>query len=62
MTENTVNKINEKNIPPLVMNLNLSIDNKGILRSRGRITKCLYFDYNVHYLVLLPKGHRFTSL
>ena len=32
------------------------------MRSRGRIAKCLYFDYNVYNPVLLPKGHKFTSL
>ena len=53
---------NENKVPPLVMNLNLFIDNKGIIRSRGRIAKCLYFNYDVHNPILLPKGHRFTSL
>ena len=51
-----------KNVPPLVSNLNAFLDEKGILRSRGRISKCLYFNYNVHNPVLLPRGHRFTAL
>ncbi|XP_068204658.1 uncharacterized protein [Palaemon carinicauda] len=33
-----------------------------ILRSRGRIAKCLYFDYNVYNPVLPPKVHKLTSL
>ena len=32
------------------------------MRSRGRIAKCLYFDYSVYNPVLLPKGHKFASL
>ena len=49
-------------VPPLVMNLNLFFDEKGVLRSRGRISKCLYFNFDVHNPVLLPREHRFTSL
>ena len=55
-------KERDKRVPPLVNNLNLFIDEKGILRSRGRISKCLYFNFNVHNPILLPKGHKFTSL
>ena len=61
MKENLDNN-NSKNIPPLVLNLNLFIDKNGILRSRGRIAKCLYFNYDVHNPVLLPREHRFTTL
>ena len=53
---------NDKLMPPLVTNLNLFLDNKGIIRSRGRISKCLYFSYDVHNPVLLPKESRFTQL
>ena len=53
---------NNNKIPPLVMNLNLFLDDKGLLRSKGRINKCLYFNFDVHNPVLLPKEHRFTSL
>ena len=52
----------DKFVPTLVSNLNLFLDEIEILRSRGRIAKCLYFDYNVYNPVLLPKGHKFTSL
>ena len=50
------------NIPTLVSNLNLFLDSNGILRSKGRISKCLYFNYDVYNPVLLPKGNKFTSL
>ena len=50
------------NIPTLVSNLNLFLDFNGILRSKGRISKCLYFNYDVYNPVLLPKGNKFTSL
>ena len=59
---NNPNKLNETNIPPLVANLNLFLDEKGIIRSRGRISKCLYYKYEVHNPVLLPKEHRLTTL
>ena len=47
---------------PFVSNLNLFLDKNGILRSRGRIAKCLYFNFDVHNAIMLPGGHRFTSL
>ena len=56
------NENNKMNVPSLVRDLNLFIDGKGIVRSRGRISKCLYFDYDVHNPILLPKGNSFTSL
>ena len=52
----------KKDVPPLVSNSNDFLDEKGILRSRGRISKCLYYNSNVHNPVLLPKDHRFTAL
>ena len=36
------------NIPTLVSNLNLFLDSNGILGSKGRISKCLYFNYDVY--------------
>ena len=53
---------NDKHVPTLVSNLNLFLDENEIVRSRGRISKCLYFDYEVYNPVLLPKGHKLTSL
>ena len=52
----------EKCISSLVSNLNLFLGDDEILRSRGKIAKCLYFDYNVYNPVLLPKGHKVASL
>ena len=46
----------------LVSNLNLFLDSDGILRSKRRMSKCLYFNYDVYNPVLLPKGNKFTSL
>ena len=50
------------NIPTLVSNLNLFLDSNRILRSKGRISKCLYFNYGIYNPVLLLKGNKFTSL
>ena len=55
------NKKSDK-APPLVENLNLFLDEKGFLRCRGRISKCLYYDYNVYNPILLSKHHYFTDL
>ena len=60
--ENNVNVDGSKIVPALVLNLNLFLDQNGILRSRGRISKCLYFNYDVHNPVLLPREHKFTSI
>ena len=54
--------ISNTNIPTLVFNLNLFQDSNGILRSKRRISKCLYFNYDVYNPVLLPKGNNFISL
>ena len=51
-----------KNIPVLVNQLNLFLDDNGILRSRGRINKTLYYDINVLNPILLPSNHHVTSL
>ena len=59
---NNPNNTNKNNIPPLVSNLNLFLDDKNIIRSRGRISKCQYFKYEIHNPVLLPKDHRLTTL
>ena len=46
----------------MVFNLNLFPDSNGILRSKGRISICLYFNYDAYDPVLLPKGNKITSL
>ena len=56
------NSVNASNNPHLVSNLNLFIDPKGIIRSRGRISKCHYFKYEILNPVLLPREHRLTTL
>ena len=38
------------------------LDNENILRSRGRMSKCLFFDYNIHNPILLSGYHVFTQL
>ena len=60
--KNNTNVDGGKIVPALVLNLDLFLDQNGILRSRGRISKCLYFNYDVHTPVLLPREHKFTSL
>ena len=60
--ENNASVDGSKIVPALVLNLNLFLDQNGILRSRGRISKCLYFNYDVQNPVLLPREHKFTSL
>ena len=52
----------DKCAPPLVSNLNSFLDKKGILRSRRRTAKCLYFNFDIHNPIMLLKEHRFTSL
>ena len=50
------------NISTLVSNLNFFLVSNGILRSKRRMSKCLYFNYDVYNPVLLRKGNKFTSL
>ena len=52
----------KQKVPSLVQNLNLFLDDQGLLRTRGRISKCVLNDYNVHNPILLPKIHHFTQL
>jgi hypothetical protein len=49
-------------VPVLVNDLNLFIDDFGILRTRGRISKSLYFDFNICNPILLGKEHYLTKL
>ncbi|MEO0900443.1 MAG: hypothetical protein AAFY71_28800, partial [Bacteroidota bacterium] len=48
--------------PPLVTKLCLFIDEKGILRSRGRIGNNVELKYHVVNPVLMAKGHHVTKL
>ena len=51
-----------KQVPNLVSNLNLFIDEYGVLRSDGRSGKCTKFEYDLVNPVLLAKDHDLTKL
>ena len=51
-----------KNVPALVNNLNLFLDDDGIIRTKGRISKTLVFDYEITNPILLAKNHHLTEL
>ena len=51
-----------KPVPILVSNLNLFLDDKGLIRSRGRIGKSLRLDFEVMNPLLLAKDHHLTRL
>src|SRR5215469_11580726 len=49
---NEITFLNDKNnkikIPSLVQNPNMFFDNQALLRTRGRISKCVLYEYYVH--------------
>ena len=49
-------------VPTLVNDLNLFIDDSGLLRSAGRTGRVLDYDYDVINPILLAKDHPLTSL
>ena len=51
-----------KQVPILVSNLNLFIDEFGVLRSNGRSGKCSTFEYDLINPILLGKNHDLTKL
>ena len=51
-----------KDIPSLVNNLDLFLDDKGLIRSRGLIAKSHRVSYDIQNPVLLGKGHKLTEL
>ena len=51
-----------KDVPNLVNNLDLFLDGKGLIRSRGRIAKSLGVSDDIQNPVLLGKGHKLTEL
>ena len=51
-----------KEVPKLVNDLNLFIDDDNLIRSKGRISKCNYYDYGVINPILIPKADHFTRL
>lgn len=55
-------KESNKPVPDLVKNLDLFLDDVGLIRSRGRIAKSNYYDENVVNPILLGKAHPLTKL
>ena len=56
-------KINEKtNVPKLIKDLNLFLDDNNLLRCQGRIGKCNFYSYEVQNPILLSKSHYLTKL
>ena len=51
-----------ESVPVLVKNLDLFLDGRGIIRSRGRIGKARMFDFEVVNPILLAKNHALTTL
>ena len=51
-----------KEVPNLVNNLDLFLDDKGLIRSRGRIAKSLRVSYDIQNPILMGKGHKLTEL
>ena len=49
-------------IPNLVKNLDLFIDDEGIVRSKGRISKVNFYNYEILNPILLPKNDNFTHM
>ena len=49
-------------VPPLVKQLSLFLDDHGIIRSKGRIDKNVDLKYNVVNPILMPKHHHLTRL
>ena len=52
----------KKDVPLIVRNLNLFLDNHGILRSRGRISKCKKLDFDAWNPIILPRKSFLTEL
>ena len=58
-----LNNPNDRNqVPCLVNQLNLFIDEFGILRSKGRISRSLLYNYDVLNPILIDKSHHLTTL
>ena len=51
-----------KEVPELLKNLNLFVDESGMIRTKARIGKITTYDYEVINLVLLAKDHNLTEL
>ena len=55
-------KVKSAAIPVLVKNLNLFLDDSGLLRSRGRLQKCVSTNYDQINPILLPRDSYFSEL
>ena len=52
----------KQSVPQLVNDLNLFMDDNGLIRSRGRIAKTLAYNYDVLNPILLSKNHHLSKL
>lgn len=57
-----LNDQSNSNPPLLVNNLNLFLDDNGIIRSRGKLDKCLQLSYDVRNPIVIPKNSHLTEL
>ena len=60
--EYLMNETKIKTVPPLVKNLDLFLDKRGILRTKGRIGKTQTYDFDVINPIMLGKKHKLTEL
>ena len=51
-----------KDVPNLVNNLDLFLDDKDLIRPRGHIAKSLQVSYDIQYPILMGKGPKLTEL
>ena len=54
--------IDTQYIPTRVNNLNLFIDDHGLLRSKGRLSKCTFVETDVNNPIIIPKDSHLTKL
>ena len=54
--EYLMNETKIKTVPPLVKNLDLFLDKRGILRTKGRIGKTQTYDFDVINPIMLGKN------
>ena len=57
-----LNSPGNRNIPDLVKDLNLYIDEEGVIRSKGRIDKNVTHEEGVQNPIMLGKSHHLTYL
>ena len=52
----------DKTVPKLVRDLNLFLDDSGLIRTRGRLSRSNYYNFEILNPVLLGKHHYLTKL